>query len=57
MKKFELRWARTREGWNDEVRRAFDEQYIAPLTPRVKGALDAMERAAEAIAQARRECE
>lgn len=57
MKKLQIKWERARRDWDDEMTRRFDEQYIAPLKPRVKASLAAISRVGEVVGQARRECE
>ena len=42
--------------WDDETNRKFQEEYLAPLEPRVKRALDAVHRLALLLARAEREC-
>jgi len=50
-------WAETREHWNDENSRNFEENYLDPLGPQVKLALDAVNRIGEILNRAERECQ
>lgn len=49
-------WDQTRLAWRDEVARDFEEQHWAPLERQVKLALSAMDRLAQIVVKARREC-
>lgn len=42
--------------WNDATREHFQDQYLRPLEPRVRHALDAVHRLAEVLRKAEREC-
>ena len=44
------------ESWDDPTFHHFVAEYVTPLEPRVKDALDAIHRLAEALANAQREC-
>lgn len=46
----------TAELWDDETNRKFQEEYLAPLEPRVRRVLDAIHRLAEVMARAQRDC-
>jgi hypothetical protein len=43
--------------WNDETFERFREAYLDPLKPSVRRALDGIQRLAEVVAKAQRECE
>ena len=43
--------------WDDETNRKFQEEYLAPLEPRVRGLLSAIRRLAEVMARAERDCD
>jgi len=42
--------------WDDSAHRSFDEQFLTPLEPKVRRALEAIRHLAESIAKAEREC-
>jgi hypothetical protein len=46
----------TRSQWDDDMGRGFDAQYLAPLEPKVRRALDAIRHLADSLARAEREC-
>ncbi len=48
--------AEARQYWCDEAERKFEEAYIAPLEPKVRGVLDAINRLAEVLLAAERQC-
>jgi aspartate/glutamate racemase len=49
--------ANTAEQWNDEVRRKFDERFLAPVDLRVKRMIDSIHHLTESLTAAQRECE
>ena len=51
------RWDETGEQWDDTVRSEFEENYLEEAHARVEGVLREMERLAEVLAKARRQCE
>lgn len=51
------RWAATKEYWNDQVSRDFEEEFLQPIVPRIKLALAAVHEMAELFHDAERECE
>lgn len=55
-KSFLLVWNSSRDRWDDEVRRRFDEEYIHPIERHLRSAQGAMERMQEIIVRARHEC-
>jgi hypothetical protein len=57
LKELMIRWERTKQKWDDQKSREFEEEMIAPLKPRIKATLAALERVGSVAAQARRECE
>lgn len=57
MKDLLMRWERAREQWDDPVSRDLELKVIQPLEPKVRAAATAMEKMAELLARARRECE
>ncbi|MBN2580974.1 MAG: hypothetical protein JXB10_18475 [Pirellulales bacterium] len=42
--------------WSDEAHCKFQETYVAPLDPKVRRLLDAIQRLAEVLAVAERQC-
>lgn len=55
-KELRLRVERTRSDWDDEARKRFERDVIAPLESKVMMAMGAMARLSEATATARRDC-
>ena len=51
------RWAATKEHWNDQVSREFEEEFLQPLVPRIKLTLAAVHAMAELFHDAENECE
>ena len=49
-------WGDAATHWDDETSRKFQEEYLAPLEPQVKRALDGIHRLTEILASAEREC-
>ncbi len=48
--------AEAQQYWSDEAQRKFQEAYLAPVEPKVRGLLDAIHRLAEVLAAAERQC-
>jgi hypothetical protein len=48
--------AEARHYWTDEAQRKFEEAYLMPLEPTVRGVLDAIHRLAEVLGAAERQC-
>jgi len=42
--------------WSDQAHVKFQEAYILPLEPKVRGVLDSIHRLAEVLAEAERHC-
>ena len=57
MKDLLVKWEETKHSWDDPVSRAMENSVIAPLEPKVRAAVVAMEKMSEVLAKARRECE
>jgi len=55
IKQLHLKWESAREPWDDSTSRAFHEEHIEPLAPRVKETLEAIGRLAEVLARATRD--
>jgi hypothetical protein len=49
-------WLLTREVWADETARKFEEQYLQPLLPQMQLTLAAVNRFAEVMEKAEKEC-
>ena len=49
-------WGQVRLSWNDPARHHFEDEHIAPITPTVRMTLDAINRLAEVLGRAEREC-
>jgi hypothetical protein len=47
----------TAEAWDDETNRKFQEEYLAPLEPRVRRVVDAIRRLADVMVRAQRDCD
>jgi hypothetical protein len=48
--------AEANQYWSDEAHRKFRETYVAALEPKVRRLLDAVQRLAEVLAAAERQC-
>ena len=48
-------WNDAHEQWDDETAAAFHEKFLQPLEPRVRRAMDAIQRMSEVFAGAERE--
>ena len=57
LKDLATRWERVKLHWEDEQSRQFEQDFIAPLKPKIKATLAALERVGSVVGQARRECE
>ena len=42
--------------WDDPMSRSFESEFLAPLEPAVKQALEAIQRLVETLSRAEREC-
>jgi hypothetical protein len=49
-------WLLTEETWSDSVRQRFEQRYLAPLEPAVEAATFGLQKLAEVLDQARRDC-
>jgi hypothetical protein len=56
-KELMLRWADTRQGWNDVRSEQFEQQYLIELENNLRMAGSAMDQIGILINQARRDCE
>lgn len=56
IKSLQEAWAVVCESWDDATRERFREQYMEPLGPKVKLAIDATTQMADVVARAERAC-
>jgi hypothetical protein len=56
LKDLRARWQEVAAGWDDAVRRQFEDGHWAALEARVQAALRAMEQLAVVMAQVRHDC-
>jgi hypothetical protein len=52
-----IRWERAKQEWTDQKSRELEEDFVAPLKPKVRATLASLSRVGSIVAQARRECE
>lgn len=52
-----VKWEQARLGWDDPMSQELEKFHLAPLEPKARNALAAMDKMTELVAQARRECE
>ena len=50
-------WVDVADHWDDENSRSFVENHLEPIGPQIKMALDALNRVADVVARAERECD
>lgn len=55
-KKLRDEWAETQERWNDQNRRDFARNHLDPIPPTISLTLTAVQRLAEVLEQAWRDC-
>ena len=53
----ERTWADTKEVWNDDTSRHFDETRLRPLLQEIAAAAEATTRMSEVLVRAQRDCE
>jgi hypothetical protein len=56
MRTLREKWTDFEGHWKDRVRQEFEEKYLAELQERVRSTMDAMDRLAEVIDRAERDC-
>jgi hypothetical protein len=56
LKDLRARWEQTKAKWDDPMSREFEKRYLAPLEPRVRNTLAAMEKMDSVLVQAKRDC-
>lgn len=57
LKDLMLRWEKTKMSWDDPMSVDLELTVLEPLEPKVRAAVAAMEKMAETLAKARRDCE
>jgi hypothetical protein len=55
-KRLRDQWSDTKEHWSDQNRRDFERNHLGPLAPEVTLTLAAVQRLAEVLEEAFREC-
>ena len=55
-KELMLRWDKARQHWSDDQARTMQDEFLEPLERTVKSAVSAIERVAQVVERARREC-
>lgn len=55
--KLRLRWDEANRHWNDAVSRDFERDHLVPLEPQIAATLQAIDRLADVISRAERECQ
>lgn len=55
LKHLTVKWDSARDSWDDATSKAFHEEHIEPLRPKVKETLEAVGRLAEVLARAARD--
>ena len=56
-KELKQRWAETKQLWDDGNSRKFEEEFLQPLGPEIQLAIAAVQRLAELLEKAEKECE
>lgn len=56
LKSFHERWSEVQQYWQDAVRQTFAEEYWQRLEAQTQATLTAMDRLAQVLHQARRDC-
>lgn len=51
------KWLQTKEHWNDAASREFEEKHLQPLIPQMQFTIAAVQRLAEVIEKAEKDCE
>lgn len=49
-------WRTARRDWDDEKARWFEHEFLEPISPKVRGAVGAMDKLAALAIQAERDC-
>ena len=49
-------WRTARRDWDDEKARWFEREFLEPVSPKIRGAVGAMDKLASLAAQAERDC-
>ena len=56
LKELCARWDEAKTLWDDPVSRTFEQRHLAWLEPKVRVAVDAMDKMQKTLAQIRRDC-
>jgi len=57
LEQLETLWQQNADQWDDVVSRRFAERQLEPLVPKVKTALDAIDRMHQLMTEVQRDCE
>ncbi len=57
LKELLIKWDHTQTRWNDPVSKDFDKEFITPIDRRIKSAIPAIEKLADVLHKARRDCQ
>ncbi|MEE8452228.1 MAG: hypothetical protein V3R99_09945 [Thermoguttaceae bacterium] len=56
MDSLQIAYREASQHWDDRAQRQFAEEYLEPLEPRFRRAIEAVRRLAQVLAQAEQEC-
>jgi hypothetical protein len=56
LKTLRIRWDKAKDSWDDDTRRQFEQDFIAPLESKILAAAKGLDHVSELIAKAQREC-
>lgn len=51
------RWDQTRPGWNDAVRREFEDEFLTPLQEQTKATLRGIDRLSDILEEVYKDCD
>ena len=57
VKKLRERWEETKEHWDDKTSSDFEEQYLRPILPEISMTIASVQRMAEMMDKAERDCD
>jgi len=57
LEQLEIAWDRVQLSWKDEARRHFEAEHLSTISPTIRLTLDAINRLAEVLSRAERECQ
>ena len=49
-------WKKARRDWDDDVAQRFEEEFLDPLSPKIRGTIAAMDKLASLSTRAERDC-